>query len=201
MQFFADTPILTAAYRHVLQLLQPVKHYAYHNIGHTLDVFRRSRQLAEQEWISKTEQVPLLLAALFHDTGFIESYSKNEVIGMRLARDWLTTQNYPESSICEVERLIEVTIPFTPAQTILEKIIQDADLDNFGRDDCFSKMYRVEEELKEMTSLDTRTMYDIFRSLHAYNFQTSTAQRDRQPKRLSNREKFENLYATKFASQ
>jgi HD superfamily phosphodiesterase len=199
MQFFADTPILTAAYRHVLQLLQPVKHYAYHNIGHTLDVFRRSRQIAEQEGISKTNQVPLLLAALFHDTGFIESYSKNEVIGMRLARDWLTLQGYPESNIREVERLIEVTIPFTPAETILEKIIQDADLDNFGRDDCFSKMYRVEEELKKMTTLDTRTMYDIFRSLHAYNFQTSTAQQDRQAKRLSNREKFEHLYAIKFA--
>lgn len=200
MQFFADTPILTAAYRHVLQLLQPVKHYAYHNIGHTLDVFRRSRQLAEQEWISKEDQIPLLLAALFHDTGFIESYSKNEVIGMRLARNWLKSQNYPELNIKKVERLIEVTIPFTQAETILEKIIQDADLDNFWRDDCFSKMHSVERELSEMTALDTRAMYDIFRSLHSYNFQTSTAQRDRQPKRLSNRAAFESLYATKFTS-
>jgi hypothetical protein len=50
---------------------------------------------------------------------------------MRLARDWLASQNYPESEIKRVERLIEVTIPFTRAETILEKIIQDADLDNF----------------------------------------------------------------------
>ena len=49
MQSTPLIPIVDRAYRHVLSLLQPVKHYSYHNIGHTLDVFRRVRVLANSE--------------------------------------------------------------------------------------------------------------------------------------------------------
>ncbi len=39
MKKFSDSPLLMKAYRDILRILQPVKHYSYHNIGHTLDVF------------------------------------------------------------------------------------------------------------------------------------------------------------------
>ncbi len=194
MEFFADTPILVDAYRHVLQLLQSVKHYPYHNIGHTLDVFRRARYLSRAENISTEDTVDVLLAALFHDTGFIESYTKNEVIGARLARDYLTRAGHPEKRIQKIETLILATIPFTPTHHILEQILQDADLDNLGRDDCFSKMQKVEEELRSMQNLSTEVIYDIFSGLHQkYRFQTRTAQMERQEKKLANAEKFRDI--------
>lgn len=90
MQLFQNSPILVDAYKHVLKLLQTVKHYQYHNIGHTLDVFRRARELCDAEQVTEEEQVDVLLAALFHDTGFVESYGNNEIIGVRIAKDWLT---------------------------------------------------------------------------------------------------------------
>ncbi len=195
MKFFANVPILVGAYRHILQLLQSVKHYQYHNIGHTLDVFRRARELSTAENIEWEDQVDLLLAALFHDTGFIESYSKNETIGARLAREWLTEKGHPEKRIVLIETLIMATVPFTRPKTHLEKIIQDADLDNFGRDDCFSKMDRVEEELRTMTTLDTLSIYNIFRKLHhEYRFQTPTSIRERQAKKFRNAIRFDRLY-------
>jgi uncharacterized protein len=185
-------PILVAAYKHVLQLLQKVKHYPYHNIGHTLDVFRRARELAKSEHISPEEEEDVLLAALFHDTGFIESYSK---IGVRIARDWLTLQWHPKTRIARVESLILATIPFSKTKSVLEQIIQDADLDNFGRDDCFQKMQKVEEELRIMTPLDTRSIYTIFRKLHhEFRFQTKTSIRERQAKKFRNAIRFDRIY-------
>lgn len=112
-----------------------------------------------------------------------------------MAREWLTEYGYPESSICAVERLIYVTIPFTPAETLAEKIIQDADLDNFGRKDCFEKMYRVENELRSIAQLDTKTIYTIFLSLHEkYHFQTTTSIRERQEKKEENAREFRKIY-------
>lgn len=139
MSFFHHIPVLVDAYKYVLELLQPVKMYPYHNIAHTLDVFGRSHALCTSENISEREMTQVLLAALFHDTGFVKSYSKNETIGIEIAREWLEKYGFPEEDIKAVERLIYVTIPNTPVDNLLEGIIQDADLDNFGRDDCFQK--------------------------------------------------------------
>lgn len=198
MQSTPLIPIVDRAYRHVLSLLQPVKHYSYHNIGHTLDVFRRVRVLANSEWVNDTEQIPLLLAALFHDTGFRDQYDKNEVIWAQYARKWLEKEWYPESWIREVERLIMATIVFSPAPDIFAQILQDADLDNFGRSDCMSKMFLVQKELEAHTPLSQRQIYDIFRFLQPYNFQTKTARAERQAKRTQNRAEFGALYTTKF---
>lgn len=195
MKKFSDSPLLMAAYRHILRILQPVKHYPYHNIGHTLDVFRRARELAQAEGVGTDEQVDLLLAALFHDTGFIESYGGNEQIGARIAREWLQEHGHPEARIVRVEEIIMATIPFTTAKGLLEKIIQDADLDNFGREDCFTKMWKVEEELRTIPKLDTPTIYSIFwRIYHDTRFQTKTSIRERQAKRFRNVIRFERLY-------
>ena len=198
MQSASLIPIIDRAYRHVLTLLQPVKHYSYHNIGHTLDVFRRARILANSEWVSEIEQIPLLLAALFHDTGFRDQYDKNEVIGALYARKWLEWEHQNESLIREVERLIMSTIVFSPAHDLLAKILQDADLDNFGRNDCMSKMFLVQKELEEHTPLSNKQIYEIFRFLQSYDFQTKSARADRQTKRIQNRADFITLYTEKF---
>ena len=180
---------------YVIRFLRPVIHYAYHNTGHTIDVFKRARELADAENISKEDTEDLLIASLFHDTGFIESYGGNEEIGVRIAREWLTTQDYPKFRIARIEDLILATIPFTPAHNILEKIIQDADLDNFGRTDCFSKMSKVEEELRKMTPLDTSAIYGIFWKLHHnYKFQTPTSIRERGEQKLKNIVAFDKIY-------
>lgn len=75
--------------------------------------------------------VDLLIAALFHDSGFTKAYNGNEAFGANIAREWLETEQHPEERIVRIEELILATIPFTPPKNILEKIIQDADLDNF----------------------------------------------------------------------
>lgn len=130
MYLLSDLPIVIAAYRHVLRVLRSVRHYPYHNTGHTLDVFKRARELAHAEGVSREDTEDILLASLFHDTGFVVSYTKNEEIGANMARDWLIENGHPNERVDHVVSLILATVPFVPVKTLLEKIIQDADLDN-----------------------------------------------------------------------
>jgi HD superfamily phosphodiesterase len=189
------SPVLMNAYRYVLGILQPIRHYSYHNIGHTLDVFWRAEELWKAEKIHEEELEDLLLATLFHDTGFIEEYERNEVIGARIARGWLESEWHPEHRILRVEQLIMATVLFSKTNNLLEKIIQDADLDNFWRDDCFYKTLQVENERREIWKLDTKTIDTIFWKLfHGIKFQTPTWIRERRVKLAENVARFEIVY-------
>lgn len=195
MSFFHHIPVLVDAYKYVLEYLQPVKRYPYHNIAHTLDVFGRAHVLCVAEMVSEREMTQVLLSALFHDTGFVQTYSKNETIGMEIARNWLQNYGYPEKDIRVVESLIFVTTPQAEIKSLPEAIIHDADLDNFGRDDCFSKMYAVEEELRAHTALTTKEIYDLFLDLHVNMvFKTPTGKKERDVKKQQNKLHFLKIY-------
>src|SRR5688500_9802124 len=51
----------------------------YHNLEHTLDVVVQSERIAKAEGVTDEHQLYLLkVAALYHDTGFLRTYSKHE---------------------------------------------------------------------------------------------------------------------------
>ena len=98
---------------------------------------------------------------------------------MAIARAYLEKIQYIESRIQKIERLILSTILFTEAHDILEEIIQDADLDNLGRKDCFIKTLLVRKELNTIAHLNVskakwlKTSYDL---INTYKFRTLTSQ-------------------------
>ena len=47
----------------------------------------------------------LAIAALFHDTGFVIQYDDNEVIGAKIARNYLRTVLYNEDKIKTIENI------------------------------------------------------------------------------------------------
>lgn len=173
--------IVIDAYKHILQLLRPVKYYQYHNIGHTLDVFKRARQLCDAEGVNDEDTTDVLLGALFHDTGFVRTYNKNEGIGAEIAREWLERQEYPEERIKKIEAIIMATVLFAKPANILEQIIQDADLDNLGRKDGLMKTAKYAEELEEKTEgFDMQNYLNFTAKLYAnFAFNTQTAKNDR----------------------
>jgi HD superfamily phosphodiesterase len=71
------------------------------------------------------------LAGIFHDTGYIIQYNDNEVIGAKIAQNYLKSILYPNDKIKLIEKIILATdIDYTEPKNIYEKIIKDADLDN-----------------------------------------------------------------------
>lgn len=118
----------------------------YHSFEHTLDVCNAASRLAELQGIDETDTMLLLTAAWFHDIGFLEQYKDNEPIAAQLAGKVLPRFNYSDEQIQIVQGCILATrLPQTP-NTLLEKLMCDADLDYLGRDDFYSIALNLRRE-------------------------------------------------------
>jgi predicted metal-dependent HD superfamily phosphohydrolase len=124
----------------------------------------------------------LQLACLFHDTGFVEQYEKNEKIWADIARKWLEKESIWESRIQKIENIILATILFSEPKTLLEKIIQDSDLDNLGTAQEFEYSQKYLEELRIIgkSDISERAYWEfVYNLLWHYRFHTDKAQSER----------------------
>ena len=132
----------------------------YHGKHHTLDVLKITRELCALENVSRKNTTLVKTAALFHDSGFTETYSNHEEKGCEIARRVLPNYNYGEEDIEKICGMIMATkIPQSP-KNHLEQIICDADLDYLGRDDFYSIGSTLFEEFKE---------YDVVQDEQSWN--------------------------------
>ena len=113
----------------------------YHDANHTLHptkgVVAVANSIALSENISEHDRELLITAAYFHDTGYIREYDKNEPIAARMAGRILKLIGYKPSEIKKVQKMIRSTDLELEPKTHVEKILCDADLDHFGREDFF----------------------------------------------------------------
>lgn len=189
MKNYQTSPLVLAARSYVSILLESLNNHPYHNIDHTFSVYLRTKYLCECEGITWNEKEDILIAALFHDTGFTEVYKKNESNGAQIARSWLQQRNHSEDRIKRVERIIMATtfpdssdgLFHTPID-ILEEIIQDADMDNLGCKNSFTLSAAIYDEIRAFghSTLSffeyLRVDREIFTQFH---FHTRTAKSER----------------------
>ena len=113
----------------------------YHDANHTLHptkgVVAAANSIAISEKISEHDRELLIAAAYFHDSGYIREYGKNEPIAARMAGRILKLIGYQPDEIEKIQKMILATDLAVKPQTHVEKILCDADLDHFGRDDFF----------------------------------------------------------------
>lgn len=113
----------------------------YHDANHTLHptkgVVASANRIAIAENISEGDRELVITAAYFHDTGFIREYEKNEPIAARMAGRILKLIGYKPNEIVKVQNMILATDLEREPKTHVEKILCDADLDHFGREDFF----------------------------------------------------------------
>ena len=113
----------------------------YHDANHTLHptrgVVAAANRIAISEKISEHDRELLIAAAYFHDSGYIREYGKNEPIAARMAGRILKLIGYQPDEIEKIQKMILATDLAVKPQTHVEKILCDADLDHFGRDDFF----------------------------------------------------------------
>ena len=115
----------------------------YHNAEHTLHPTRGvvavANRIALAEKISENDRELLIVAAYFHDTGYIREYDRNEPIAARMAGRILKLIGYKPADIKKVQKMILATDLARKPQNLVEKILCDADLDHLGRDDFFKR--------------------------------------------------------------
>ncbi|KAF0973972.1 hypothetical protein FDP41_006903 [Naegleria fowleri] len=140
-------------YRLVHEQLQALdKDLFYHNIGHTFeDVLPASILLAKEEGLNEEDLLIVKTAALFHDTGYLDQYSKNEPKGCERARQYLPQFGYSEEQIEKVCKCIMATmVPQNPGDCRLCQIVCDADLGHLGTDLYFLKSECLRLELERV---------------------------------------------------
>ena len=122
------------------------KDLPFHSIDHTKDVYSYSKTIAQYEEVYGAELDPILIAALFHDTGMAETYIDHEEQSAIYAREYLTKVKYPEEKIKVVVNCIMATkMPQNP-KTKAEKIICDADLYHLGIENYLFRNERLRVE-------------------------------------------------------
>ena len=157
----------------------------YHDLNHTLDVCEAAERLAIQEGVKGKNIFLLKTAALFHDAGFVEQYSKNEPIGVAMAQEILPKFGFNKSEVKTISRLILVTmLPHEP-KDLLEQIMCDADLDYLGRDDFDLIADDLRKELMERHFVSSYKQWDEIQVnfLSNHQFFTNTAIRTRNNKK------------------
>jgi HD superfamily phosphodiesterase len=109
----------------------------FHNLGHTVSVAARAKEIAAQYELSEKDQFILNTAAWFHDTGhlFVDP-AVHEVKSVELMKGFLSRYVTEDKDlITSIENCILATrMPRNP-QTLPEQIISDADTYHLGTGD------------------------------------------------------------------
>nr|WP_314896019.1 Pycsar system effector family protein [uncultured Flavobacterium sp.] len=101
--------------------------YTYHNFNHTLGVVNAVNTLSDSENLNPSDKEILLIAAWFHDTGYINGCANHEDLSSVIAADFLKEKGKSDDYIKKVSSLIKATRKDSVPQTLFEKIIKDAD--------------------------------------------------------------------------
>jgi uncharacterized protein len=121
--------------------------YYYHNYEHTLYVHEKVIQIGRHEGCNEKEIELLSAAALWHDTGYINTYANHEAAGCVLAKKYLPEYGFAENDITIITGMIMATkVPQMPKNK-LEEIIADADLEYLGTINAAEKSELLFKEL------------------------------------------------------
>ena len=108
------------------------KEHIYHNWDHTNLVYDEAMSLADAAALNEEDREILSLAALFHDTGFVEKYLDHEAASQRIAREFLESLQYPADRLEMVLQAIGSTRLSQPPSNLLEQTLRDADMSHLG---------------------------------------------------------------------
>lgn len=118
------------------------KNCLYHNITHTLRVYKSTKEIIENTTLTPEDGEILLLSSLFHDTGYIKGCYNHEKESSKIATTFLKENNINETIIEKVVFCIMATKIDAQPKNDLEKIIRDADTSHFAK-----KYYKESSEL------------------------------------------------------
>lgn len=169
--------------------------YSYHNFIHTTFTVNKAEEILRSTPLSEEDQEKVILALWFHDTGYIECAKNHEEAGVKIMKNFLQQENYPENYIEDVSKLILATkITYVP-QNLLEKIVKDADCSHFASHDYndISDALRKEWELTNVRcySNDEWNAGNLDMLKNKHQFYTEYAKKEWQPLKEKNIKKIE----------
>lgn len=164
--------------------------YTYHNFLHAQFVVSKIKELIEAEKTNEEESDLLVIAAWFHDTGYIEGAEGHEIRSAEIAAKFLTENSVSSDQIEKVKQYILATHLTKIPETKNEMIIRDADCAHVG-DAAFEQLSaQLKNEIELTTERDIKDSewnqknYEFLLKVH--RFYTDYAQLKWQPVKLKN---------------
>jgi predicted metal-dependent HD superfamily phosphohydrolase len=145
---FNKTNLVSKTYDYCIDFLNNsrCKTLPFHSVQHTDDVYQHVKTIANYEEVYGSDLEPILIAALFHDTGMAETYIDHEEQSVIHATEFLKENDYPLSKLEIVQNCIMATkMPQNP-KTKAEKILCDADLYHLGLESYIFRNERLRAE-------------------------------------------------------
>src|SRR5688572_17704087 len=124
------------------------KRSTYHSFEHTREVAEAAEKIGKAVDLNELELESVVIAAWFHDTGYLIDKEDHESHSAQFAEEFLLTQNYPLPRIQQVkENILATRLEHTP-QNLMEEVIHDADYTNLANTDALrqSELLRDEKE-------------------------------------------------------
>jgi predicted metal-dependent HD superfamily phosphohydrolase len=128
----------------------------YHNLTHTKSVVKVVKDISDSENLTDEEKEIVIIAAWFHDVGYLETCDGHEEISIKYAKEFLEKENYSHENINKITQCILATkLPHLP-KNLLDEILCDADIHHIGKKKFFEKsdLLRLEIEKRENKKLD-----------------------------------------------
>jgi predicted metal-dependent HD superfamily phosphohydrolase/protein-S-isoprenylcysteine O-methyltransferase Ste14 len=158
---------------------QVPKEYAYHDVQHTLDVVAAVQEIGQSFELGENEIEMLVLTAWFHDTGYDKGATGHEERSAKYIEDYLKNYNYSPEKIKIIQACILATkMPHAP-ETLLQRIICDADLSHLGQNVYWDRCSRVRQE---MTLTKSSIMSELewidfeLKFINQHSYQTTIAE-------------------------
>src|ERR1035437_3720859 len=143
-------PFAIEARAHVENLLAGLSpDLYYHNFSHTFNyVYPEAVRLGKAEGLDCEGLLLVSIAALFHDTGYLDQYEGNESFGAGRAKAFILCTNDTNlikglNFICDA---ILNTDMKTPPKNLVERILRDADLSAHGMPEFLDLNSRLRSE-------------------------------------------------------
>lgn len=172
----------------------------YHNLNHALDVAECTQKLGKLSFLSEEELNLLEIGAYYHDIGFFKKYIGHEDVSIWIVKRHLPDFGFNKSHISIISDMIEATKMPQKTKTKLEKILCDADLDNFGRDDFFSTFEKIFQE--KMNCGYDISKHDFYKQtleiLLTHQYHTKIQQDLRNEKKFQNQKELEHIISEKI---
>ncbi|GAA4106994.1 hypothetical protein GCM10022393_01830 [Aquimarina addita] len=122
--------------------------FLYHNYLHTQRVVESAIEIMDHEKIDIKDKELVLIAAWFHDTGYIHTIKGHEEAGAEIVKDFLKEEKVDSAMIQNITELILATKLTKKPTNILEEIIKDADTSHLSKDYFSEVSTLLKEELK-----------------------------------------------------
>jgi predicted metal-dependent HD superfamily phosphohydrolase len=170
-----DSELVTKARAYVEALLRAKKPewLKFHTFEHAEAVVKACKEMGVASRLSDEELEIVVLAAWFHDVGYVETAEGHEENSVEIAVSFLRMNGFPEHKIAQVAGYIRATkMPQAP-KSPLEQLLCDADIAHLASRD-FSRVselirYEIEHQIgRKLSEIEWLTRNTNFVAGHKY---------------------------------